>query len=431
MLLKQKQSIIFKIFIIFILFGLAISTLGPNDRKSNKKAKVNKESIKEKEQVSDDINSNEAFKLADKLVSERNLVNTYIESAREIIKNHNVYCESCANQKNFKAPVLGYVTPWNGRGYDIAKIFTNKFNYVSPVWLQIKRNGRKKYELTGTHDIDSNWINKIKQNSNGTSSFLPRILFEKLKMEDLHSLFNDEEEIDSLAKMLGDKCDQYNFDGYVFEIYVQLGGHSKMDINHVISDLTNYLHKKNKLLILVIPPPFAIDTKLKKHDENILFDKTDFDGLKKIVDGFSLMTYDYASHNTIIGPNAPYKWVEKNVLYYIKDETPDIKAKILTGLNFYGTTYQLDFKGKLQKQPEPIVGNQLIDLLKKSKNVEFKYDEKSEEHIVLIKETTTQTLIFYPSLYSIQKRLELAADLGTGISIWELGQGLDYFYDLI
>jgi hypothetical protein len=32
--------------------------------------------------------------------------------------------------------VLGYVTPWNAHGYDVAKSWGGKFSLVAPVWLQ-------------------------------------------------------------------------------------------------------------------------------------------------------------------------------------------------------------------------------------------------------------------------------------------------------
>ena len=67
-----------------------------------------------------------------KSVGERGLVNTEPQSYSEITKNYKKYSRNHVDKKMFNGDLLGFVTPWNNHGYDVAKTFGAKFNYISP-----------------------------------------------------------------------------------------------------------------------------------------------------------------------------------------------------------------------------------------------------------------------------------------------------------
>lgn len=414
-----------------LLISLSYSTIGPSDKKSKKK---DKKSQTPSPSVVDEVIDNTPANVS---VVERGLVEASIKSTKDLISNHMKYCQPCASKRTFKNTVLGYVTPWNSLGYSISNQFSNKFDYISPVWLTIQRLKLKTYSLVGTKDIDKTWMSNVKKNSE--IKVMPRVMLDKFSAQDLHALFNDEDEITELVKVLVDGAKKFKFSGYVLEIYSQLRGFTKMHISHLITDLAKALHSsKNKKLILVIPPAFKSEDPNKNAEADIVFNNEDFEQLKDIVDGFSLMTYDYGTSNQQVAPNSPYNWVRMNVEYLTS--SPKYRAKILLGLNFYGIKYSIELiKAKSENAVVPVTGNTLIMLLKSFKS-EIIYDDKSIEHVIYLLNNddnskkvdimNTNSIIYYPTLHSIQKRIELAQELGTGISIWELGQGMDYFYDL-
>uniref|UniRef100_A0ACB8G392 Chitinase domain-containing protein 1 n=1 Tax=Sphaerodactylus townsendi TaxID=933632 RepID=A0ACB8G392_9SAUR len=158
---------------------------------------------------------------SDKAVQDRGLVVTDLK-AKDIILEHKSYCAKKTKERNFLGDVLGYITPWNSHGYDIAKIFGNKFRIISPVWLQVKRRGKEKFQFTGLHDADQGWMKEVKKNAKSIK-IVPRVLFEGWTYQDFESVFGSEDEIEELSGTMVQVAENENFDGFVVEVWSQLG----------------------------------------------------------------------------------------------------------------------------------------------------------------------------------------------------------------
>ena len=103
----------FSIFCQFLVLLLTISnrcdsTLSQSDKKS-KKDKSSSTSSKDTKRG-----------LTSQSVYMKGLVTTKINSKEDILQHYQSYHQELSFN-NFDDPVLGYVTPWNGHGYDIAK----------------------------------------------------------------------------------------------------------------------------------------------------------------------------------------------------------------------------------------------------------------------------------------------------------------------
>jgi chitinase domain-containing protein 1 len=375
---------------------------------------------------------------------ERGLVKADVTAA-EILEHSHQYWQT-TNVRHFTHGfTLGYVTPWNTHGYDVAKKFALKFTHISPVWFQIKlknlppkegkTKGTIKVTIEGGHDADAKWIQDVKDagSDHGRQirvAIVPRFIVEP-ESPDLYVKLAQREGLQKIViSKIQKAIEEHQLDGMVLEmteawavVMQQSTAQVRNELNAFIMRLGAALHSSKpapKQLILVVRPHFT---------GSPYFQNFDFQRLHKYVDAFSLMTYDHPNPNGP-GPNAPIKWVKDSILALIGEEEQhnlDLQKKILAGVPFYGYRYPAG------EQPRAIVGHEVIKAVESDPDARVTYDDVAAEHIITVKDpkTDTEEQIYYPTLYSFGRRLDLARSLGASLSIWEIGQGMDVFYDLL
>ncbi|KFD48691.1 hypothetical protein M513_10402 [Trichuris suis] len=340
-------------------------------------------------------------------------------SYRSILENHDKVISPEA--KLFPNPTLAFVTPWNGRGYDVAKLYGSKFSHISPVWFRLIP-GDADCQIDGQHDIDRGWLSDVRA-ANPNVSIVPRFLVEYRDLESAVNFVSNEKVQNKCFRMLTEFVQRNNFDGVVFEVYVQTQPimkqqkMGKVGLLQTVINLAEHLKAAGKSISLVVPPCNA------DGDQQSLFNPTDFRWVEPFVDFVVVMTYDYNGRNAAaLGPPvAPLPWVRRCMTELAK-ASPSSSEKLLMGINFYGYLYDAD-----KLSAEAIIGPSYLELLRE-KEPTIQWDAEAAEHFTYIGQKVVTN---YPSLEAVGSKIELAKELGVGVAIWEIGQGLDHFYNLL
>ena len=347
----------------------------------------------------------------DATVVERNLVSEQVTYS-DILRNHKTYSQTYARTRFVSmVTTLAFVTPWNSRGYELAQTFSRKFTHVSPVWFQVSPSG----QIGGTQDVKEKWLRRLLK-ANPDLLVVPRFIFENWAPEEFAAFFSSTDRMSRLAGDLTELLERYRMHGAVLEIWKQMPALEFAGFTGFLRLLSGQFKQHGLYLSLVVPPtnpdPEALD--------ETPYNSSHFLETGPLVDSVLLMAYDYPFLVQRPGPTSPLPWIEGCVMALSPNY--ELRHKILLGTNLYG--YEFSRQGPSALSAEPY-----LDRLRQLKPA-LQWNEQSGEHIIQIDNPTDPRMIVFPSLYSLQARIGLAQRLSVGLGLWEIGQGLDYFYDL-
>lgn len=341
--------------------------------------------------------------LTSRSLKKRNLLSSDIDS-ETMLEQHQFYTDP-TNQKSFSKEVLGFVTPWNAKGYDIAVLMKNKLDFVVPVWFTVikKASGRKEeIHIDGVNDIKKDWLQSMRSSDcsidttspqtcrSSAARILPRVRFD---VE-----LRGQEEITTTVKLLKHLMDQHSFDGFTIEI--------NLNLYELVLQIQLIMKDYGMFTVLVVPP-----IEIPEGGDGAKL-RTALKHISANADRLAVMTYD--ANKGQAGPNAPLGWVKKIIQSLSFDES--MRSKLLMGLPYYGWRGSEDMTAdKMIVWMAATPGQFSID-----------WDNSAQEHLF----SDGHKQCHYPTPLMLKLRLRLAEKEKVGVAIWELGQGFAAFMDI-
>ena len=296
------------------------------------------------------------------------------------------------------------------------------------MWYQLVLEDDMKPALRGGHDVDQAWLRELKS-AYRPPKIVPRVQLQLSQKAAETILYYPQGQAEHLAEILVAEVEKYGYDGVTLELP------APHLFTVLIGRIGDALHDIEGELVLVIPPQHT------QEQNGIVFDANHIGEVIDEVDYFAVMTYDHAGAVGREGPNSPLPWMKDVVGGLVSDieddsefvgdgldeavEGEDLEkvraGKILMGLPFYG------YRFSRAHAPEAYTASNYLDLLKKEPHSPILWDEHSKEHRLV----GSGSSLWYPSMLSLLYRLQLAEEQGVGIAIWELGQGLDQFVEVL
>lgn len=214
-------------------------------------------------------------------------------------------------------------------------------------------------------------------------------------------------------KNIFDFCDKNKYDGVDIDWEFPANPTERANLSVFISELRAAADKRGKPFLITM----AISSGTWSGDHN------DYSTLKKYVDWFNDMTYDfYGSWTERAGHNAPLYGTQESVdasVRFLTEKMGVPPQKILLGLPFYGRTFTTNSLYGLGKGGDALNYREIQGKIAEGGWIE-RFDDVSQ--VPYLVNEQAGSMIFFDNPASIERKCNYSKEKGLrGVMIWALG----------